>query len=492
MNSERTTFAEKRRILQLETLYDLAVTLNAYRQEQELIDELLQRVCAVLDPGAAVAVTRDHYGAPRSVASVGWSGAPPDAAALLQESLWGELLASGQSLSRRDGDLARRSFQEVLATPLANRGVYLGYMAVLDKEQRGGERAGFTIEDRRFLESVSALAGVALDSARQVEDLEAQRERLQEENKALRDNLSDRVAGQRIVASAAPMRQVLERVERVAPRGVSVVVRGESGTGKELVAKLLHVQSGRDGALVSVNCGAIPETLLESELFGIEGGVATGVEARRGKFELADGGTLFLDEIGDMDLNLQIKLLRALQEREIVRVGGHQPTAVDVRLVAATHQDLEALVAEHRFREDLYYRLKGVEIQLPPLRDRRQDIPHLVHHFTEEFCRKEGIDTPRFSAETLSEIMAHDFPGNVRELQNLVEASISLAEGPVGPEMIRSLIGISSQTSGPGPLDLASVERRHIARVLHATAGNKSRAAEILGINRRTLQRKGY
>jgi transcriptional regulator with GAF, ATPase, and Fis domain len=492
MNSERTTFAEKRRILQLETLYDLAVTLNAYRQEQELIDELLQRVCAVLDPGAAVAVTRDQYGAPRSVTSVGWSGAPPDAAALLQESLWRELLASGQSLSRRDGDLARRPFQEVLATPLANRGVYLGYMAVLDKEQRGGERAGFTVEDRRFLESVSALAGVALDSARQVEDLEAQRERLQEENKALRDDLSDRVAGQRIVASAAPMRQVLERVERVAPRSVSVVVRGESGTGKELVAKLLHLQSGRDGALVAVNCGAIPETLLESELFGIEGGVATGVDARRGKFELADGGTLFLDEIGDMDLSLQVKLLRALQEREIVRVGGQRPTAVDVRLVAATHQDLEALVADQRFREDLYYRLKGVEIQLPPLRDRREDIPHLVHHFAEEFCQREGIEIPRFSADTLGEIMAHDFPGNVRELQNLVEASISLAEGLIDPQMIRSLIGISSQTTGPGPLDLDTAERRHIARVLDMTEGNKSRAAEILGINRRTLQRKGY
>jgi len=492
MNAERTSFAEKRRILQLETLYDLAVRLNSYRQEQDLIDELLQRVCAVVDPGGAVAVTKDHFGAPRAVASVGWTEAAPEATDLLQASLWKELLASGQSLSQRDGSLAGRSFQEVLATPLANRGVYLGYMAVLDKERRGGERVGFTIEDRKFLESVAALAGVALDSARQVEDLETQRERLQEENKALRDHLFDKVAGQRIVAIAAPMRQVLERVERVAPRSVSVVVRGESGTGKELIAKLLHLQSGRDGALVSLNCGAIPETLLESELFGIEGGVATGVEARRGKFELADGGTLFLDEIGDMDLALQVKLLRALQEREIVRVGGQQPTAVDVRLVAATHRDLESLVAEDRFREDLYYRLKGVEIHLPPLRERRQDIPHLVHHFAEEFCRREGIEVPRFSAETLGEMMVHDFPGNVRELQNLVEASISLAEGPVDPEMIRSLIGISSQSSGPGPLDLASAERRHIARVLHMTGGNKSRAAEILGVNRRTLQRKGF
>jgi len=379
-----------------------------------------------------------------------------------------------------------------LATPLVNRGVYLGYLAVLDKEQRGGERVGFTGEDRRFLESVAALAGVALDSARQVEDLEAQRERLQEENKALRDHLADRVAGHRIVAHAPPMRRVLERVERVAPRGVSVVIRGESGTGKELVAKLLHFHSGRTGALVAVNCGALPETLLESELFGIEGGVATGVDARRGKFELADGGTLFLDEIGDMQPALQIKLLRALQEREIVRVGGHQPFPVDVRLIAATHQDLESLVSERTFREDLYYRLKGVEIHLPPLRERRQDIPHLVRYFAERFCEREQIELPRFPAETLAELMSHDFPGNVRELQNLVEAAVSLAEGAIEPQLVRSLMGEPIGTGGPEPLDLSTAERRHITRVLRLVEGNKSRAATLLGIDRRTLQRKGF
>ena len=492
MNEARATFAEKRRILQLETLYDLAVALHAHRPEQELVDELLERVCAVLDPEAAVAVTRDEYGAGRAAASVGWPDTPPEASTLLTASLWRELLASGQSLSQRDGELVAREYHEILATPLVNRGVYLGYLAVLDKEQRGGERAGFTGEDRRFLESVAALAGVALDSARQVADLEAQRERLQEENKALRDHLADQVAGHRIVAHAPPMRRVLELVERVAPRSVSVVVRGESGTGKELVAKLLHFHSGRSGALVAVNCGALPETLLESELFGIEGGVATGVDARRGKFELADGGTLFLDEIGDMQPALQIKLLRALQEREIVRVGGHQPIPVDVRLIAATHQDLESLVAEKRFREDLYYRLKGVEIQLPPLRERRQDIPHLVRYFAEGFCEREEIELPRFPAEALSELMSHEFPGNVRELQNLVEAAVSLAEGVVEPQLVRSLMGEAGQAGGPEPLDLSTAERMHISRVLRLVDGNKSRAATLLGIDRRTLQRKGY
>ncbi len=492
MVENSATFAEKRRILQLETLYDLALALHAHHPEQDLIDELLQRVCAVVDPSAAVTVTRDALGSAQAVTSVGWLESPPDGSDLLAAPVWKELLASGQSLIRHQGELARKEYREVLATPLVSRGLFLGYLAVLDKEERGGQKTGFTDEDRRFLESVASLAGVALERARQMADLEAQRERLQEENKALKGHLAEQVAGRKIVAHAPAMRRVLERVERVAPRGVGVVIRGESGTGKELVAKLLHLLSGRTGALVVVNCGALPESLLESELFGIEGGVATGVEARRGKFELADAGTLFLDEIGDMDLTLQVKLLRALQEREVVRVGGDHPIGVDVRLIAATHRDLEALVRERRFREDLYYRLKGVEIQLPPLRERREDIPHLVRYFVDEFRRREEIAPPRIPPETLSELMEHDFPGNVRELQNLVEAALSLAEDRVEPDLVRSLIGSAQEVRGPEPLGLEAMERRHIARVLKMTGGNKSRAAKILGVDRRTLQRKGY
>jgi transcriptional regulator with PAS, ATPase and Fis domain len=278
----------------------------------------------------------------------------------------------------------------------------------------------------------------------------------------------------------------------VAPRSITVVLRGESGTGKELFAKLIHLESGRDGPLVAVNCGAIPESLLESELFGIERGVATGVEARRGKFELADGGTLFLDEIGDMGVALQVKLLRALQEREIVRLGSQKSVPVDVRLVAATHRDLEAMVREGEFREDLYYRLKGVEVQLPPLRERREDIPPLMRTFTELFCRREGIAAPRFTAESTALLLGHDYPGNVRELQNLIEAAVSLADDRVEAQLLRSLIGSSESSVGPEALDLTTQERRHIRRVLQITRGNKSRAAKILGIDRRTLQRKGF
>jgi transcriptional regulator with GAF, ATPase, and Fis domain len=484
--------AEKRRILQLETLYDLAIALHAQRPEQELVDELLQRVCAVLDPAAAVAVTRDAYGGARGVATVGWVDDLPSGDALLAAPIWRELLTEGRTLARSQGSLAGRRYEQLLAAPLAYRGVFLGYVAVLDKEVRGDANPAFPPEDRRFLDSVAALAGAALDAARQVERLETQRERLEEENKALKGRLALEVAGQRIIAHEPPMRRVLDVVERVAPRGVNVLVRGESGTGKELVAKLLHHLSGREGSLIAVNCAALPESLLESELFGIEGGVATGVQARPGKFELADRGTLFLDEIGDMQTSLQVRLLRALQEREVTRVGGRRPIPVDVRLVAATHQDLETLVGEGRFREDLYYRLKGVEVELPPLRERRQDIPHLVRAFIEEFCQREGIPVPALRSEALALLLAYDFPGNVRELQNLIEGAVSLAERDIDADLVRSLMGTPAQQQSPEPLDLATLERRHIARILKLTGGNKSEAAKILGLDRKTLQRKGF
>jgi transcriptional regulator with GAF, ATPase, and Fis domain len=448
----------------------------------------------VVDPAAAVAVTRDAYGGARGVATVGWSEGPPAGEALLSTPVWRELLSEGSSLTRSRGTLAGRSYDQLLAVPLAYRGTFLGFIAVLDKEVRGTSDHLFTADDKRFLDSVAALAGAALDAARQVERLETQRERLEEENKALKGRLAEEVAGRRIVAHAPAMRRVLEVVERVAPRGVSVLVRGESGTGKELVAKLLHHLSGREGALIAVNCAALPEGLLESELFGIEGGVATGVTARPGKFELADHGTLFLDEIGDMQVALQVKLLRVLQEREVVRVGGRRPIPVDVRLVAATHQDLEALVQEGRFREDLYYRLKGVDVELPPLRERRQDIPHLVRAFVEDFCRREAIPAPTLRSDALALLLAYDYPGNVRELQNVVEGAVSLADKEIDLDLVRSLLGSSAPTpaQSPEPLDLGSVERRHIARVLKLTAGNKSEAAKILGLDRKTLQRKGF
>ncbi len=493
------SIAERRRLLQLETLYDLALALNGERPEQELVDELLERLCAVLDPGAAAAITRDASGRPKTVATVGWLGPEPSGPSLLSDPIWQELLREGHRIARKQGSFSGRPFEELVAAPLESAGVFLGYLVILDKESRGGP-SSFSEDDRRFLESVAALAGATLAGARKREHLEVEREQLAEENRALKGRFREAVAGQRIVAHAAPMRRALEIAERVAPRGVSVLLRGESGTGKELVAKLLHHLSNRTGALIALNCAALPESLLESELFGIEGGVATGVTARAGKLELADGGTLFLDEIGDMEPGVQAKLLRALQEREVVRVGGSRPIPIDVRLVAATHRDLETLADQGRFREDLYYRLKGVEIELPALRHRREDIPHLVHAFVEEFCRREGLTPPPVRAEALGLLVRHEWPGNVRELQNLVEAAISLAEREIDGDLVRSLLGAApAPPAAPTPLDLDSegldlgaLEQRHIARVLTMTHGNKTAAAQLLGLDRRTLLRKGF
>ena len=487
--------AGRRQRLQLETLYDLVVALHSHESEQGLLDDLLQRVCTVVDPAAAAAVTRDPFGVARAAATVGFGGRPPSAETLLAGPLWHDLLAQDETVARSGGKLAEREFRSLVAAPLKSRDSLLGFVAVLDKEARGAGEAGFTDGDRRFLRSVAALAGVALDGLRQVERLVVSRERLAEENKLLKERLDDlaEVGGQRIVAYAPVMRRILEVIDRVAPRSVSVLLHGESGTGKELMAALLHQRSERSGPLVAVNCAALPESLLESELFGIEGGVATGVRARLGRFELADGGTLFLDEVADLDVASQVKLLRALQEREIVRVGGHQAIPVDTRVVAATHQPLEQLVAEGRFREDLYYRLKGISVELPPLRERRRDIPHLVRYFAERFCEREAVELPQFDRGALNLLLAHDYPGNVRELQNIVEGAASLADGVVDASLIQSLIGgAAAGSQGPEPLDLETVKRRHVRRVIGLTGGNKSAAAKLLGVHRRTLSRGRY
>ncbi|MEM9292634.1 MAG: sigma 54-interacting transcriptional regulator [Acidobacteriota bacterium] len=495
------TLDEKRRILQLETLHDLALALRAEADEQELLDELLLRACAVLDPAAAVAVTRDDLGRGQAAAAVGWPSGDEEIVALADHPTALELPQREAVLVNQPGRFGSRPYRQLLACALRHRDRDLGFIAVLDKEGRGPQAQEFSEDDERFLSSVAALSAVALDNARAVQRLETQRERLEAENQALKDRWSWRTGAagksgdeELIVARAPVMRTALQLAERVAPRGVSVLLRGESGTGKELVARLLHFESQRSGPLIAINCAALPESLLESELFGIEGGVATGVQARPGKFQLADRGTLFLDEIGDIPSSVQVRLLRVLQEREVLKVGGRRPQPVDVRVIAATHRNLAALVAGQSYREDLYYRLKGVEIELPPLRRRREDIPHLVRHFAERFCQREGIPVPAIDTEATTRLMAYEFPGNVRELQNVVEGAISLSEGRIDGDLVRTLLSPreGDLQTGQDGLDLRSVEEGHIRRILRLTEGNKSAAARLLGIDRRTLARKGF
>jgi two-component system nitrogen regulation response regulator GlnG len=319
-----------------------------------------------------------------------------------------------------------------------------------------------------------------------------------------------------IVGAGPAMQQIFKAVARVAGTDLTVLLRGESGTGKELIARAIHENSRRRGRpFVPVNCAAIPRELLESELFGHERGAFTGaVGARRGRFEQAEGGTLFLDEIGDMDPALQTKLLRVLQDRRIERVGGEGGHPVDVRIVAATNQDLEAAVARRAFREDLFYRLNVVTILLPPLRDRREDIPALAAHFLAAFAAEQHGPARRLSPEALERLLRARWPGNVRELENVVKRAAALAPTAlILPDHLPDGLGLSPAEAAapPFPLDwlraelartegrldgrlhahvLACVERPLLELVLRRTGGNQLRAAEILGINRNTLRKR--
>jgi transcriptional regulator with PAS, ATPase and Fis domain len=310
------------------------------------------------------------------------------------------------------------------------------------------------------------------------------------------------------------MRQVYEMVARVADSPSTVLITGESGTGKELVARELHRGSSRrDRPLIKVNCAAIPKDLVESELFGYEKGAFTGaVGSKPGRFELADGGTLFLDEIGEIPVEMQVKLLRALQESEFERVGGIKTLRVDVRLIAATNRDLKALIADGRFREDLYYRLNVVPIALPALRERREDIPLLCAHFIEKYNRRLGKQVERVEDEALQVLMAYAWPGNIRELENLMERSVLFADGPEIlasslPDALREKTPGTAPIAAMGPLGAiaapsgasmkeivrhaqAELERELITRALEETGGNVTRAAKRLQISRKSLQVK--
>ena len=308
---------------------------------------------------------------------------------------------------------------------------------------------------------------------------------------------SDAVGQYMLVGQSAAMLEVYKLMARVAPSAATVLIRGDSGTGKEVVARAIHLNGPRAARpFVAVNCAAIPENLLESELFGHEKGAFTGAVARKiGRFEQAGGGTLFLDEVADMSLALQAKILRAVQEREIERVGGGETIPVDVRLVAATNRDLKEAIAQGRFREDLYYRFAVVTIRLPRLAERGDDLSLLTAYFARQFAERYGKEIPRISDRALELLRAHPWVGNVRELRNVIERAVIVASESTIlaehlPDEVRAGETAVPETGARGLLTLAEVEARHIARVLAHTNGQIGAAAEVLGIHRNTLTRK--
>ncbi len=460
----------------LALLCDFASAAPAASTADELFAQLLDH--AMRGTGAERGfVTVMEKGKPSLVASRGPGGEP-------SESLGADVRRGGVALLASDRTHPRQSaagkpLRSLLLVPIATRGGPLGVLQV----DREGKSQQFDEVDLRLLAALGRLAGLALANLRMAEDL-------RQENRTLRDVV---LAENGMVGTSAPLRQAQKAALKAAAVDAPVLVQGESGSGKELIASAIHYHSARKGkALVCVNCGALTETLLESELFGHEKGAFTGADRRKaGRFEQADGGTLFLDEVGEMSPACQVKFLRVLETGAFTRVGGTEEVRVDVRVLAATHRDLEALAKERRFREDLFFRLSVLVIKVPPLRDRPEDIQVLADHFLARFREKVGRRVTGWSDAAREALLGHRWPGNVRELKNAVERAVAMGEGEeIGLEDLPSSVRRAPAATDQAWPTLAQLEEDYLRKVLEHTAGNKTKAAEILGIERSTLYKK--
>lgn len=397
--------------------------------------------------------------------------------------------------------------RNILSVPLRNmRREISGVFQVLNKKE-----GKFTSEDEQLVEALALHAAIALENAKVMTDMENRQQELLEENETLRQEVEERYTTKSILGSSSRMQQIRELIERTAGSAVSALVTGENGTGKELSARAMHYMSPRRAKpFIAVNCAALPEQLVESELFGIEKGVATGVERRMGRIESATGGTLFLDEIGDLSLTAQAKLLRVLQEREVDWVGGRKPVPVDIRLVAATNKDLKDEIQQGRFRQDLFFRLNVVHLHMPPLREMRSDIPVLAMHILRKQAKEMGREISGFSPEALKALTTYSWPGNVRELENEVkraavltmEKQISLEDlsESVREEQLESSTPPPTAENVPAAGGKASkqllkdrvnlLEMSMIRDAMAQTSNDKRRTAKMLGLSHQGLLNK--
>jgi Nif-specific regulatory protein len=394
-----------------------------------------------------------------------------------------------------DGQTGYRTKTLLAVAGRNQQGEVIGAFEVLNK------RVGwFTPRDEESLGALASHLAIAVETAQLIGQLRRSQDELAEQNAHLWREVESKYATHGIIGTGPKLQNVVRLIERIRDSLVNVLITGESGTGKELVAKAVHYTSSRARkAFVALNCAALPETLLESELFGIEKGVATGVAPRVGQFQKADGGTLFLDEIGDLSLTAQAKILRVLQERVVERVGGRAPMPVDVRLLAATNKDLEAEISKGNFREDLYYRIKVIHIHMPPLRDNREEIPLLANHFLKDYCRETGRSAMEFSTSVLRKLAAAPWPGNVRQLRNEVIRLAACARQSVITED-DLMEGVPTPVHEPPPpraskppslkKAVEDLERRLIAEALLGTRSNQQQAARMLGLSRQGLINK--
>ena len=380
---------------------------------------------------------------------------------------------------------AEEGFESGCFLPIIRGSRTLGVLHLLDRS-----KDAFSEEDVDFLQQVASQVAIALENALEFSELSESKERLAEEGLYLRDEIRTEHHFEDILGNSLGLRNVLRQVETVAPTETTVLIQGETGTGKELIARAIHgLGSRHDNIFVKLNCAAIPLGLLESELFGHERGAFTGAIARKiGRFEIAHKGTLFLDEVGDIPLELQPKLLRVLQEQEFERLGGIRSIRTDVRLVAATNRDLWKMVEQGQFRADLYYRLNVFPVHIPPLRERRDDIPILVRYFVDKYAKAMNRRIERIPESVMDTLARYSWPGNIRELQNFIERAVILSEGPA----LRPPVGELREGKGKGSsgVTLREVEKKHVLQVLKETEwvlGGSSGAAARLGIPRTTL-----
>jgi len=396
-----------------------------------------------------------------------------------------------------DGQTGYRT-RNVLAVAMRNqRGETIGAFETLNKHT-----GAFSSRDEEWLLALASHAAIAIETAQLIGELRRSQDELAQQNAHLWREVENKYSAHGIIGTGQKIQQIVRLVERIRDSLVNVLITGESGTGKEMAAKAIHYTSPRARRpFVALNCAALPETLVESELFGIEKGVATGVNQRVGQFQKADGGTLFLDEIGDLSLSAQAKILRVLQERVLERVGGRNPIRVDVRLLAATNKDLEAEIAKGAFREDLYYRIKVIHIHMPPLREIREEIPLLANHFLKEYCRETGRPGLEFAPGVMRRLVAAPWPGNVRQLRNEVMRLAACAPGnSIAEEDLMEGLPAAAPKSEPKRAAagkalslkqaIEELERRMIGEALAETRQNQQQAARRLGLSRQGLINK--
>ncbi|RMG41290.1 MAG: FHA domain-containing protein [Planctomycetota bacterium] len=495
--------ARDRTSRELASLYRMALSMGDARTPEQVADIALQTLIAgtaadigaVLlhnDPTAPIAPDNLRIVAYRSSGDSEYqrvSASLSEICLKSREAVLARDISSDSRLSERDslGEILAKS---VICAPLRRGSQVLGlihlYSTNLDNP--------LDQNDLDYTLAVADHVAIALDSLQERESLARGLQQARDENRTLRSQLQIETD---LVGSSPAMQEVRRQISLIAPTDSTVLVRGESGVGKELVSRSIHFNSSRrNGPFVCMNCAALSETLLESELFGHEKGAFTGATNRKlGKFEQADGGTIFLDEVGEMSPAIQSKFLRVLEGHPFERVGGNTPIKVDVRVVAATNRDLEQAVKEKKFRADLYFRLNVVSIHIPPLRERKEDIPELAEHFLQRLLQRIPRPIQGFAPEAMQKLLDYPWPGNVRELQNAIERAVILCRDSLIRPQDLVLVDVSSaegtgDDGGVPRITIEELERRHILAILDATGWHKSRAARILGIERSTLDRK--